>query len=540
VIDLIARNASAVRWTFLRGLALVWLAAFVSLGVQIDGLAGPDGILPAGAYLEYARDADGAAPIARLPTLCWWLGTGNTTLEAICATGAALALCLALGVFPGLVSLILWAFYLSLAVACTTFLNFQWDALLLETGLISVFVAPWQTWAPGLCSERPPSHTALFLLRILLFKLMFLSGVAKLASGDPHWRDLTALEFHYWTTCLPTWIGWAVHQLPAGFHRASVAGMLAVELAVPFLLFAPIRRVRTAAVVLLAALQIGIALTGNYGFFNLLTLVLCIPALDDAALLACLPSRLHARIPQPDPETRIASWRHAPALVIAATVVPLSLAQMQARVFGHRSLPPLALRALEAVAPFRSVNSYGLFANMTTHRHEIEVEGSADGKRWRTYAFRWKPGDPARRPEFAGLHMPRLDWQMWFAALSDWRSQTWFTRFLERILEGSAPVLNLLAADPFPGRPPRFMRAVVWDYHFTTAAEWSKTGAWWSRNRLGLYCPVLERGEDGRVRFVESALPSPAAILWGESAPRSQLGGRALGDPTGPAPRPRT
>jgi hypothetical protein len=494
-----ASNAHAVRWTFVRGLALVWLAAFVSLGVQIDGLAGPDGILPAGGYLEYARAV--GAPIERLPTLCWWLGTGDTTLEAMCAVGAALALLLALGVLPGLVSLLLWVLYLSLAVACTTFLNFQWDALLLETGFLTVFFAPWRLWAPGLCSEHPPSRIALVLLRLLLFKLMFLSGVAKLASGDPHWRDLTALEYHYWTTCLPTWTGWAIHQLPAWCHRASVGVMLAVELAAPLLLFAPIRRVRIAAVVLLGSLQIGIALTGNYGFFNLLTLVLCIPALDDAALFACLPARVRARISPPATDVRIAPWRHAPAIAIAAILVPLSLLQMQARAFGHRSLPPLALRALDAVEPFRSVNSYGLFANKTTIRHEIEVEGSADGKEWRTYTFRWKPGDPSRRPEFAGLHMPRLDWQMWFAALSDWRSQTWFMNFLARILEGSPPVLALLANNPFPEQPPRFVRAVAWDYQFRSAAERAETGAWWKRTRLGLYCPALERDDDGRVHF---------------------------------------
>ena len=505
MIDLCARDACVVRWTFVRGLALVWLAAFVSLGVQIAGLAGPDGILPASDYLDYARHGASAPPIARLPTLCWWLGTGDTSLRAMCAAGAALALCLALGVFPGFVSLLLWALYLSLAVACTTFLNFQWDALLLETGLLAVLFAPWKLWAPGLCAERPPSRTALLLLQFLLFKLMFLSGVAKLASGDPHWRDLTALEYHYWTTCLPTWTGWAVHLLPAAFHRASVAAMLIVELGVPFLLFAPMRRVRTAAVALLAALQVGIALTGNYGFFNLLSVVLCIPALDDAALLACLPQRIRLRIPLPGGGAQIARWRHAPALVLAAVIVPLSLAQMQARAFGYRSVPPLALRAIEAVEPFRSVNSYGLFATMTTHRYEIEVEGSADGKEWRPYTFRYKPGDPAKRPGFAGLHMPRLDWQMWFAALSDWRSQTWFTNFLARMLDGSRPVLGLLATDPFAGSPPRFVRAVVWDYHFTSAAERSATGAWWKRSRLGLYCPVLERGEDGRMRFREDA-----------------------------------
>jgi lipase maturation factor 1 len=503
VIDLSARSASVVRWTFVRGLALVWLAAFVSLGVQVTGLAGRDGILPAGAYLESARDAAGGAPIARLPTLCWWLGAGDTTLQAMCAAGAALALLLALGVLPGFVSLLLWALYLSLAVACTTFLDFQWDALLLETGWITVFLAPWKIWAPGTCPERLPSRVALALLRLLLFKLMFLSGVAKLASGDPHWRDLTALQYHYWTTCLPTWSGWFANQLPAWFQRASVAGMLAVELAVPFLLFAPIRSARIAAVALIASLQIGIALTGNYGFFNLLTLVLCIPALDDEAVLACLPERIRARIPPPSGEPRVARWRHVPALAIAAILVPLSLAQMQARAFGHGSLPRFALRALVAEAPFRSVNSYGLFATMTTRRYEIEVEGSADGRHWSPYAFRWKPGDPARRPEFAGLHMPRLDWQMWFAALSDWRSQTWFMHFLERLLQGSPPVRKLLVTDPFPRSPPRFVRAVAWDYHFSSAAERAATGAWWTRNRIGLYCPVLERDEDGRVHWAE-------------------------------------
>jgi lipase maturation factor 1 len=504
---LVARDACAVRWAFVRGLAVVWLAAFVSLGVQIAGLAGPAGILPAGDLLADARATAGRAPIAELPTLCWWLGTSDTALQAMCAAGAALALLLALGVLPGLVSAALWALYLSLAVACTTFLSFQWDALLLETGFIATFFAPWRLWAPELCPTCPPSRTALLLLRLLLFKLMFLSGVVKLTSGDPHWRDLTALEYHYWTTCLPTWTGWAVYQLPEWFHRASVVGMLAVELVVPFLLFAPIRRVRIGAVAMLAALQLGIALTGNYGFFNLLTLVLCIPALDDAALLAWAPAVLRARVARPAGDAHVPVWRHAPALAVAAIAVPLSLVQISAHVLGHRALPEFAVSALEAVEPFRSVNSYGLFARMTTSRREIEVEGSDDGMEWKTYAFRWKPGDPARRPEFAGLHMPRLDWQMWFAALSDWRRQTWFLEFLARLLEGSPPVRDLLAVDPFPSRPPRLVRAVVWDYHFTTAAERASTGAWWKRTRLGLYCPILERGGDGRVHFSDSASP---------------------------------
>ncbi|HMB69135.1 MAG TPA: lipase maturation factor family protein, partial [bacterium] len=318
LISLGTSDAYVMRWVFLRVLALTWMAAFVSLGVQVDGLAGPQGILPAGEWLDAVREAAGRSAFPEVPTLCWWLGTSSATLVGLCAAGALLAGLLAAGVFPGLTSLLLWVVYLSLASACRTFLNFQWDALLLETGLLAILLAPWKLWAPGLAADRPPSRTAVLLLRVLLFKLMFLSGVVKLVSGDPTWRGLTALEYHYWTTCLPTWTGWYAHHLPARLHQVSVLAMLMVEIAVPFLVFAPVRRLRTAAAVVLLALQVGIAATGNYGFFNLLTAALCIIALDDAALLGVLPRRWRGRIRPPETHAWVPPLRQAPALALAA------------------------------------------------------------------------------------------------------------------------------------------------------------------------------------------------------------------------------
>ncbi|MGQ0720317.1 MAG: lipase maturation factor family protein [Candidatus Eiseniibacteriota bacterium] len=491
-----ASDAFVVRWIFLRGLALVWAVAFASLGVQIRGLAGPEGVLPAGQFLAAVRDAYGGVAPGAAPTLCWWLGTGGGTLEAMCAAGVALAALLAAGILAGPVSLLLWALYLSVAVACTEFLSFQWDTLLLETGLLAMFIAPWKLRAFGLVRDRPPSRTVLLLLRLLLFKLMFLSGAVKLASRDPVWRDLTALDYHYWTTCLPTWTGWWAHRLPLAVDRASAAGMFALELLVPFLVFAPVRRLRVAAFALLAILQMGIAATGNYGFFNLLSLVLCVTALDDTALRRLIPRRGGSG-PAPPTDAWVPPLRRVPAFVLAAAVLPLSLGHMQARLLGVEAVPEPLLAWMRAAAPWRSVNAYGLFADMTTARREIILEGSSDGQEWLPYEFRWKPGDPLHRPGFVQPHMPRLDWQMWFAALSE-RRPTWFLLLQERLLDGSPPVLALLGTNPFHDAPPRFLRAVIWDYRFADAAERQRTGAWWVRSRPVPYGPTLarERGED--------------------------------------------
>ena len=486
------------QWFFLRALGLIYLVAFLSLWSQIDGLVGHDGILPverlmAAVRQQYEAHGIGWDRFRLLPTLCW-LGSSDRFLEFQCAAGAVLAGALILGLAPVPCLASLWLLYLSLATVGREFLGFQWDNLLLEAGFLAIFFAPLQLWPRG-SPPRPPSRLALWLLRILLFKLMLSSGCVKLSSGDPSWRNLIALSFHYQTQPLPTWIAWYANQWPLWFQKASCTFMFVIELGAPFLIFAP-RRLRFLGGYLLVGLQILILLTGNYTFFNLLSLALCLLLFDDSALRKIAPSRLSsflARSPQlPSFRPR---WHRAATLVVAILVAPISIAQVNLSL----GAPLGSLRALEIadewLLPFRTVNGYGLFAVMTTERREIVVEGSNDGVTWLPYEFKYKPGDTTRRPAFVAPHQPRLDWQMWFAALGSYRDNRWFVSFCLRLLQGKPAVLALLARNPFPDHPPEFIRAELYDYYFTESAERSATGAWWRRERIGEYLPRISLAE---------------------------------------------
>jgi hypothetical protein len=491
----VTANFFISRWLFLRLLGVVYLAAFLSLSVQIRGLVGSHGILPVADYLAaVGRQVKGPERYYLAPTLCW-LHAEDSLLIGQCAGGVVLAVLLILGVAPVPVLALLWAFYLSLTVAGQTFLGYQWDALLLETGFLAIFLAPPQLWPrPG--QEAPPPRAILWLLRWLLFRLMFASGIVKLLSGDENWRSLTALNYHYETQPLPTWTSWYMHQLPVWFQPLSVLVTFCLEILFPPLLFGP-RRARHIAFAGIVGLQLLIAATGNYGFFNLLTIVLCLPLLEDDVF----PARLRLRFsPTARQEVNRAprSWSSWITVPVAGGIFFLSILPFlrNAGLLGHG---PAWLNRLEQVAaPFRSVNQYGLFAVMTTIRNEIIIEGSDDGRTWRPYEFRWKPGDPRRRPSFAGLHMPRLDWQMWFAALGNYRQNPWFVHFLVRLLQGSPEVVELLDRNPFPDRPPHYLRAMLYTYQFTDWASRKREGTWWRRIPLGLYCPVLSRtqGQD--------------------------------------------
>jgi hypothetical protein len=358
-----------------------------------------------------------------------------------------------------------------------------------------MFLAPWR-WRSRPGNDPPPPRFALWMLRWLLFRLLFASAVVKLTSGDPTWRGLTALTYHYQTQPLPPWTAWYAHHWPVAVHQLSALAMFACEGIAPFFILAP-RRIRFAAAVTIVGLQVMILATGNYGFFNPLTIVLCVLLLDDGVWPRLRRDRAErapdAGIPRCWPR-----WISRPVLtaILTLSVVP---------VLAVFNVPMKLIRPLadlyNLASPFRTVNSYRLFAVMTTRRAEIVVEGSDDGVEWRPYEFACKPGDPMRKPRFLTPHMPRLDWQMWFAALADYRSQTWFLYFCQRLLEGKRPVLALLAKNPFPAAPPRYVRAVLWDYHFTDTATRRATGAWWRRERLGLYCPVLTL-EGGRLVVV--------------------------------------
>jgi hypothetical protein len=467
------------RWLFLRLLGGVYLVAFASLAVQITGLVGEHGITPAAEYLQSARSVLGGDAYRVLPTV-FWLNSSDLTLTLVSWTGSALAVLLILGVapLPGLA--LLWVLYLSLSVVGQDFLSFQWDALLLEAGLLALLWAPGG-WLPRR-SERRPSDPARWLLVFLLFKLMFLSGATKLLSGDPTWRSATALDYHFQTQPLPPWTAWYAHQLSSGVHRAATLITFAIELGAPLLLLVParLRRLRIAAALALILLQLGIAATGNYGFFNLLSIVLCVPALDDQFLRRLIPLRLEAF----GDESRARQTTLAVAAPLLLLLSALSFAREIAYTVpggGPGILPKWSDAVLGGLAPFRSVNGYGLFRVMTTERPELVIEGSQDGVQWKEYEFRYKPGPVDRRPPFVAPFHPRLDWQMWFAALDPVQSYGWLRSLTEHLRAGTPEVLALFGRNPFPDAPPAFLRIVRYDYRFSTPDERRRSGAWWVR-----------------------------------------------------------
>lgn len=494
------------RWLFLRLLGLVYLIAFVSLLVQIPGLIGRRGILPAEDFLDEVKANTDRNRYWQFPTVAW-LNAGDNFLRAIAGTGAALSLMVFVGVDSAPVMLALWALYLSLSTVSRDFLGFQWDALLLETGFISTLFAPWKIPVPRLSSrlaprvESSPPMIILWSLRWLLFRLMLSSGAVKRLSGDRTWRKLTALNYHYETQPLATPLSWYAAKLPKRFQKFSVAMVFVVELGIPFLIFAP-RPFRVATAAALTSFQFLIAATGNYTFFNLLTVVLCTSLLDDGVLEPLLPASTAQRVAQ------LVKYRVRFDLnmllvpPVAGAVALVTSAQMLS-MFGKRSRLPRSIRRLLVLqSPFHIVNSYGLFAVMTTSRPEIIVEGSNDGFTWLEYEFKHKPGDPQRPPTWVAPHQPRLDWQMWFAALSDHHNNPWFVSFMVRVLQGSEPVLALMAKNPFPDAPPRYIRALLYDYQFTDWKTRRETGAWWRRHLLGVYFPQ--------------------SSLWGNQIPRME------------------
>ncbi|PYL14986.1 MAG: hypothetical protein DME30_12255, partial [Verrucomicrobia bacterium] len=358
-----------------------------------------------------------------------------------------LSLLLIFGIAPALSLFSLVAFYLSLTIAGQTFLSFQWDILLIETGFLSIFLAPWRLW-PKRGTDPPVSRAAIFLLKLLLFKLMVMSGMVKLSSGDDSWWDLTALDYHYWSQPLPTVIGWWADQSPEWFKKFSVAFCLVVEIVVPFFIWTP-RRLRLLACGLLIFLQLTIAAAGNYCFFNLLAVALCLLLVDDVVWRQKNAAVIRLREATAEQADRRDKYSDRLSTYVAVVVIVLTL-PLNARLIYSAFKPEAEWsRLLGSVyaraESFRIVNGYGLFRVMTKDRREIVIEGSADGIDWQPYEFKWKPGDVMRAALF------------------------------ER--------------NPFPQSPPRYVRATVYRYRFTTAEEHQATGASWKRQELGEYLP---------------------------------------------------
>ena len=491
-------------WLFLRLLGVVTLIAFLSYWSQAEGLVGEEGILPFSDDLRninrhWEENEMDFSKFWYRPTLLW-LSQTDSGLHAFFLAGTAAAILLFIGIASPFAALAIWAIYLSLMSVGGVFLTFQWDILLIETVFLAVFLSP-VVWIDRLRFRPLPSHLARWLVWLLLFKLMFESGVVKLtyfgSNEENTWRDLTALDFHYWSQPIPAWASWYFHHLPSWVDRISLWSMFAVELVLPFTIFLP-RRVRMLGFAGQVLFQLLIIVSGNYGFFNLLTIVLCITLVDDQSL----PSFLRRMIGETHQRKVAPKIIWIPRLVVlipfTALVLYLGTFYLRQDFQGNRPDPenPMpepsktVMNLIRRIQPLHTVNSYGLFRVMTTTRPEIIIEGSSDGINWKPYIFKWKPVDPLERPKFATPHMPRLDWQMWFVGLDVERGRSfrnsppWLSRFLQEIAKNNPTVLSLLRENPFPDEPPRLIRLRLFHYTFTDPQTRKDTGAWWNRSLL--------------------------------------------------------
>src|SRR5271163_3827918 len=412
-----------VAWLFLRAMGLIYLAAFLSFGVQALGLIGSQGIMPLPEFVAAARSQLGPAGYRDFP-MVFWLSQSDFAIEAVCWAGASLSLLVIFNMLPRLSLFFCYALYLSLFYAGQIFMGFQWDVLLLEAGFLAFLLS---------LATRP----GIWLLRWLLFRFMLLSGAVKLLSGDPTWRNLSALSYYFQTEPLPTPLAWYAHHLPQSVLTASTVATFAIEMGLPFLIFCP-RRLRFIAAFGFLLLQTIILLTGNYTFFNLLTMALCLVLFDDAALRRILPHWLSRLVRDDIRDSKPGRIASVIVGAFATLIVFVSLVQLHGE-FGGRISESSAWVASE-ISPLLIVNTYGLFAVMTTTRPEIIIEGSDDGVNWREYGFKYKPGDVMRRPRWNMPHQPRLDWQMWFAALGSAQDNPWMSVFLQRLLQNSPQV----------------------------------------------------------------------------------------------------
>ena len=532
------------RWIFLRALGWIYFSAFFSLIFQIRGLIGPAGVLPAGEYLRAVAESAGPGRFWYAPTL-FWLSSGSHMLMAVCWIALLASVLVVFNAWPRGGLFICFLCFLSFVGAAGEFAGYQSDGMLLEAGFISLFFAP-AGLRPGFGAASPPIRASLFLLLWEWFRIYFESGVAKIASGDPEWRHFTAMDDYYQNGPLPTWIGWYVQHFPHWFHVATAFETLALELVLVWMLFLP-RRWRIVCFWIVTPWQIGIILTANYTFLNYLVLALGFLLLDDRFLIQLVPQRWRERLPVGvgtptlpaeqrgafgsestrtskvvPTEVRVAkaepaglehpeSWPQALRRQVASVQLALTTVMFAWIFYASTTLliwmlwpgAPLPTFPVVALEPFRIADRYGLFATMTRGRYEIEFQGSQDGKTWVAYPFRYKPQDPRKAPGIYAPYQPRFDWNLWFASLGEWRSNPIVPRTEERLLTGSAEVIALFAENPFPQVPPRQIRAVVWQYWFSTPEQKRAQGVWWTRRFLGLYAPTLQRESDGKITAVE-------------------------------------
>ena len=525
-----ASDRLLARWLFLRAMGLIYFSAFYSFIFQIRGLIGPQGILPANSYLEaISHSAVAHARLWYVPSLLW-VSSSSQMLMTLCWVGLIASIVLVINFWPRAMLAVCFVCFLSFVAAAQDFSGYQSDGMLLGAGFVCLFFAP-PGLRPGLGAAHSPSRASLFLLQWEWFRIYFESGIAKLASGDPQWRNFTAMDEYYQNGPLPTWIGWYMQHLPHWFHAGSAGATLVMELGLVWMILLP-RRFRIILFFIVTFWEFGVISTANYAFLNYIVLSLGILLVDDKFLLRFVPQRWRQRVAQAtnvetqhaasrptDPATTEGSdkslvaqiRRHGGALKLAFSAVMLTWifydtsADLIRMLLPNIPLPRAPITMLE---PFRIADRYGLFAVMTRGRYEIEFQGANDGQNWIPYPFRYKPQALNEPPGIYAPYQPRFDWNLWFASLESWRSSPIVPDTEIRLLTNDPDVIALFGGNPFAKAPPKQVRAVLWQYWFTTMAEKRATGNWWKRKLIGLYAPTLELQPDGKINVLEMP-PSP-------------------------------
>jgi hypothetical protein len=510
-----ATNRFLVRWIFLRALGVIYFSAFYSLAFQIRGLIGPNGILPASEYLKNIAEHVGWARYWYAPSLVWF-SSGSPMLLEICWIGMIASILLVLNIWPRGTLAVCFVCFLSFVSAAGDFSGYQSDGMLLEAGFLSLFLAP-RGFRPGFGESKPAARAAHYLLLWEWFRIYFESGVAKIAGGDRQWRNFTAMDEYYQNGPLPTWIGWYAQHLPHWFHGGATALTLALELFFIWAAFLP-RRFRIVLFFVVTPWQIGIILTANYTFLNYLVLMLGFLLLDDRFLEQFFPSKRKTQILRSEAGAsnaeaalghRVSGWLARSRVTAVAVMLAWHFYATTAQMVWMIARVPLPTSPVVALDPFRIANRYGLFAVMTRGRYEIEFQGSDDGQTWIAYPFRYKPQELEKPPRIYAPYQPRMDWNLWFASLGEWRDNPMVLRTERRLLSNDADVLSLFASNPFGHSPPRQIRAVLWQYWFTSMEEKRQKGVWWRRELMGLYAPAIELEPDGRIAVTQWPEPLP-------------------------------
>jgi len=471
-------NFQQTSWLFLRGIAIIYFIAFLSLAVQITGLSGPNGILPFYQTLNYVHHEKGWLAWLQIPSV-FWIDASDIALKMAAYGGAVLAVLLFFGRWQTSSLIGMYILYVSLFHAGDLFLSFQWDTLLLEAGFLAIFLA-----------RMGPGRLVIFMFHWLLFRFRFMSGFFKLYKEDPTWWDLTTLHYYFETQVLPHAGSWYFHQLPGWVKSGGVLYVYFTELIVPFFIFLP-RPYRIAAALITIFTQLLIMANSNHNFVNLLVIVLCLFLLDDRFINRFMPTRLgeHAKN-----TVLYISSRLSKTLVtgFAALIIVTSIGT-----FAWRTLPVTYPNFVGNT--FITTLKYGIghifhvYPVMQVERQELEIQGSYDGEHWLAYGFKYKPGLVDKRPPVNIPHQPRLDWMMWFLPPQARSDDFWSHRLLRRLQEGSPQVLQLLEHNPFQERPPDYLRIVAYAYRFTTPEERAETGNWWKRRYLGVFPYVKPR-----------------------------------------------